>query len=405
MILKKIFFLHILPVIIVVIAVHFFIKLNRIQLAYTSYINFSAKEINENKGFDKFYPNEIKNQVSLAISLKRGIPVLFGSSELTSTHLSGIASNFFNNNKGDKFLSVGHAGFQNFSILSVLAANKSVLKNSKITIILSPGWFEKQFCKGTSIASFFEFCPPNYLYQIYKDTSIDKTTKKHIQSYLYANYDKINSPDAVLRLMSKNQTTSINSIFNYPLEFLNNTLLKQQEKLDAYLISQKQILDVINNYSVTPYLFRNKYVNWDSLKFIASHEFKLISNNNLIGVQNDYYNNWLKNKPKKVLHVLDIDKNNEYKDFTVLINFLKNNNIKPLFVIMPLNSLAHKNLEVLAPTVKSINDLLVKNNFTTLDMFTPNLKNYQIGVLEDIMHPYNVGWYQIDKFILENYHD
>ena len=237
------------------------------------------------------------------------------------------------------------------------------------------------------------------------DNDIDKTTKKHIQSYLYANYDKTNSPDAVLRLMSKNQSTSINSIFNYPFEFLNNTLLKQQEKLDAYFISQKQILDVINNYSVTPYLFRNKYVNWDSLKFIASHEFKLISNNNLIGVQNDYYNNWLKNKPKKVLHVLDIDKNNEYKDFTVLINFLKNNNIKPLFVIMPLNSLAHKNLEVLAPTVKSINDLLVKNNFTTLDMFTPNLKNYQIGVLEDIMHPYNVGWYQIDKFILENYHD
>ena len=55
--------------------------------------------------------------------------------------------------------------------------------------------------------------------------------------------------------------------------------------------------------------------------------------------------------------------------------------------------------------INAITKELKQNNMQVLDMFTPNLKNYQDGVLEDIMHPYNIGWYQIDKFILDNYHD
>ena len=74
-------------------------------------------------------------------------------------------------------------------------------------------------------------------------------------------------------------------------------------------------------------------------------------------------------------------------------------------MITPLNTKAHQNLEVLEPVINAINSELKTNNMTVLDMFTPNLKNYQDGVLEDIMHPYNIGWYQIDKFILDNYHD
>jgi hypothetical protein len=72
---------------------------------------------------------------------------------------------------------------------------------------------------------------------------------------------------------------------------------------------------------------------------------------------------------------------------------------------MPLNTKAHENLVVLKPIVQDIAALLKENDFKTLDMFTPNLAHYEDGILEDIMHPYDLGWYQIDKFILDNYHD
>ncbi|MES2132753.1 MAG: D-alanyl-lipoteichoic acid biosynthesis protein DltD, partial [Bacteroidota bacterium] len=152
---------------------------------------FTAQTLNTLHSFDKFYPNAITHEMALAVALKKRVPVLFGSSELTSSHLQGIAYRFFcKENSDDKFLAVGHAGYQSFAILTTLAANKALLKKSKLTIILSPGWFEKQYASGTSLTSFFEFCPPNYLYQIYRDTSIDAETKQHVEAYIYKNYDK-----------------------------------------------------------------------------------------------------------------------------------------------------------------------------------------------------------------------
>ena len=70
---------------------------------------------------------------------------------------------------------------------------------------------------------------------------------------------------------------------------------------------------------------------------------------------------------------------------------------------MPLNTKAHRNLEDLRPTMNQVAISLKGNGFKILDMFSPNLKNYEEGVLEDIMHPYDYGWYQIDKFIMQNY--
>jgi D-alanyl-lipoteichoic acid biosynthesis protein DltD len=405
MLLKKIALYQILPILIAsaltYVLVLKFIKVNTLNYSV------SAKTIQQTHGIDVFHIDNLNNQIAFSIALKKSVPVLFGSSELTSSHLDGLAGNFFNKNqKTDCFFSIGHAGFQNFAILTTLSANKSLLKDSKITIILSPGWFEKQYCKGTSLKSFFEFCPPNYLYQIYKDTSLDLKTKQHIQNYLYTNYDKISKPDAVMRLMSKNHNPKfLNNIFNYPFATLDNYEIKIQEASDFYLTSQQLILNELTKHSCNPYHFYNQNINWDSLKTKAQQEFKKISNNNTIAVENSYYDAWLKNKPKKKLYAVEAKNNTEYNDFLALLHFLKANNCKPLFVIMPLNTKAHQNLEVLEPTINAIKQELTSNNLKVLDLFSPNLINYEDGVLEDIMHPYNIGWYQIDKFILDNYHD
>ena len=406
MLFKKIALYHVLPITIATVITCVLVK-KYVPIEATDY-TVSQTQINNTRFVDAFHVNNLNNQLAFSIALKKRIPILFGSSELTSNHLDGLATNFFNKNlQSDHFFSIGHAGFQTLAIMSVLAANKPLLPQSKITIILSPSWFEKQYASGTSLKSFFEFCPPNYLYQIYNDPSIDNNTKKHIGNYLYHNYDKISKPDAVIRLMSKhyNDNLKFHQLMNYPFELLDAFELKAQESSNYYLTSQKQIVEQLASAPAKPYYFYHKPVNWDSLNTIAAKEFKLISNNNDVAVENSYYDFWLKNKEKKKLHAVDLKDNTEYHNFLALIQFLKSVNCKPLFVITPLNTKAHQNMEVLEPVINAINNELKTNNLTVLDMFTPNLKNYQDGVLEDIMHPYNIGWYQIDKFILDNYHD
>lgn len=400
MLFKKLFFYHLIPLFIAVcLTLGFILKSNSKNVLNKTLDNRTPEAIVSRE-------QNFNNQVALSIALKRRVPVLFGSSELTANHLEGLARNFFTKDASrDKFLSVGHAGFQNFAMLTVLAANKKLLKYSKVTIILSPGWFEKQYCSGTSLTSFLEFCTPNYLYQIHKDETIDIETKNYIKNYISRNYDKISKPDATMRLMGKKEISSITNIVNYPFYWLDKLEIKNQEQIDFDLISQKIILKSVSKSNVADYHFYNRFVNWDSLIITSQQQFKTISNNNTIAVANDYYNSWLKDKPKKKLTAVDKENNQEFKDFIALVHFLKEADCKPIFVIMPLNTKAHQNLEVLNPIINDINKVLTQNNFKVLDMFTPNLKHYEEGTLEDIMHPYNAGWYQIDKFILENHHD
>jgi poly-D-alanine transfer protein DltD len=367
---------------------------------------FSRNTLNTFHNFDKFYPNSITNEMTLAVSLKKRVPVLFGSSELTSHHLPGISYRFFcREHSNDQFMAVGHAGFQCFAILTTLAANKPVLKDSKITIILSPGWFEKQYASGTSLTSFFEFCPPGYLYQIYRDSSIDAQTRRHIEHYIYNNYDKISKPDAVLRAMGKKKELPLNTLFNYPFQKTDDAEIALQEQRDFSLIAQHRIMEQLSSMDASPYHFSNRQVNWDSLFTASEKNFELVSNTNNIGVENSYYESWLKGKPKKKVEAVDLKHNQEYKDFEALIHFLEINKIKPLFVIMPLNTLAHENLSVLSPTIQEVSLRLKEKGFKTLNMYEQNVSSYRKGVLEDIMHPYDLGWYQIDRFILSNYHD
>lgn len=397
---NKIIIFHLFPLLIG-IAVLVFLK-DKIDQYQIQKFPLQINSINELPPADHFYINNLTQQLSFSYALAKGIPVLIGSSELTSAHLKALAQNYFTKKK-QKIFCLGHAGFQSLAILTVLAANKNLLKNSKLIINLSPGWFEKQYAGGTSLNSFLEFCPPNYLYQLLNDTLLDTGTKYYIFNFINREYEKITAADVLIRIAAKSYYTFPLNYLYTPFSYLNQNILKCRIQNDFYLTSQNFIInkmkaDHYDNYNLT---CGNE--NWDSLFSSSQKAFALISNNNNIAVENNYYNKWLKNKPKKHLTAVEENCNIELKDFKALLNFLKINNCAPLFVLMPLNTNAHENLKVMEPTFNIVLQMLKENNLTTLNMFSPNLKTYQNGVLEDIMHPGNYGWYQIDKFISDNY--
>lgn len=74
---------------------------------------------------------------------------IIGSSELTSSEPE-VPHFFLNKNFNANVFSYGAAGNQSLSILCQLMANETKLKEKNIVFIISPGWFESTFSKGTS---------------------------------------------------------------------------------------------------------------------------------------------------------------------------------------------------------------------------------------------------------------
>ncbi len=361
---------------------------------------FVIPKYGSEKFIDHFYDDNLKGQINLSGNLANGTPVVFGSSELTSNHLVGVPYRYFNEVKHADLFAFGHAGFQNLAMLTVLAANKELLKNSRLLIILSPGWFEGNYAKGTSLASFFEFCPESYLYTIFKDTTIDLHTKNHISKYVNSQYEKIASPGSLHRIYAHRANKL--KLFHKPFVKLNNDLLNNTINYSVDFLIQEMIINELTKMKPKKRIMNCVNENWDSLLVVSKENFKKQCSNNSFGVAKAYYSKWMSSGNKKDVHPVPIISNNELNDFKALIQFLKSNNVKPCFVITPLNTLAHDGLEKLGPAIDEVRKSLDEGGFTYLDMFTPNIKKYDIGVLEDIMHPYDYGWYQINKFINEN---
>lgn len=337
-----------------------------------------------------FNQNRLSENITLSSALAKSIPVVFGSSELTSHHLNALCYNFFKEHN----LSIqafGHAGFQCFAISTVLAANRPVLKNSKIAIILSPGWFEGSDSKGTDLQCFFEYNNDVVMNQIYWDNQLSDSYKTHYANYIKKKYGQINSPSNII-----NQFYTYNDELYAPFNLMYEKVSHSSYSSDVY----NKLLSNLAKDTIQ-YHFQNFKPNWDSLYQSSIEEFKKTSTNNNLGVENEYYSNWLKGKSGLKLEIYE--NSQEYEDFKMLLSLCKELDCKPIFIIMPLNTLAYRNVKGLEPTIKDIKNELQQHDFKCLDMFTPALNHYQIGTTEDVMHPGNYGWYQIDKFIIEEF--
>jgi poly-D-alanine transfer protein DltD len=95
--------------------------------------------------------------------------------------------------------------------------------------------------------------------------------------------------------------------------------------------------------------------------------------------------------------------NQEFEDFKMLLLLCKETNCRPIFTITPINTLCYSNPNDINPIMTSIMKELDKYGFNYLDLFSSNLKSYEKGVLEDIMHPGDYGWYQLDKYIIDEF--
>ena len=111
---------------------------------------------------------------------------LFGSSELSNGVGNYLSSNFLPDSLGAPILAIGKGYHELFAIYCELLYFHPYLKNSKINIVLSPGWFEDG--KGTLPQSFIEFVPPHFITRIIHDSTISEVYKNYLTESVLKNY-------------------------------------------------------------------------------------------------------------------------------------------------------------------------------------------------------------------------
>jgi D-alanine transfer protein len=332
--------------------------------------------------------------------------VVIGSSEMANSEFASIPFNFY------KCIGIGHDGNQCLSIFTQLCAMSNSLPNAKIAIMISPGWFCDNYADGTSLHSFLEYNDKHLLYNAYYNKALPEKYKAYIGAYLADHVNTLESPTGILKVFLYDFLSDEN--------FKNRMLYAPfkayyhwycEHEISQYAKNKKEInsnlLDFCSPYtdsaiSALPAMQVTK--NWDSLYSKAVKEFAANSTNNNMAINNTYYSQWIKTHHMKHLRIVEDAKNQEMKDFKMLLDLIRYYNIDAYFVIPPLNPLAYDNLNELEPQINEIQQEVERNKFECYNMYVSDSNHYAKGILTDVMHLGELGWYKVDSAIYHHFY-
>ncbi|MDN5069108.1 D-alanyl-lipoteichoic acid biosynthesis protein DltD [Aliarcobacter butzleri] len=339
--------------------------------------------------YTKPLQDTLQKTVSLQTDLESGKIVLFGSSELVKyPDQRFLPQKFFNNELNIPLRVQGNEGHQTFVIMSQLAAldNQIVRDNARIAVLLSPSWFTGSNENGLTIPKFLEYMYSGMMNKLYFESETDNKYKYLISDYIKENVSLIKDPSF---------------IYKYPLNVLEKDYLNNEiKKFIIQNFDYKNIKVETLNY-VKPKL------DYDKLR-VEAKNIEISSSNNSFGINNEYYSKYIEpeiaknNFPFTVVIPPELDKNQEFQDFLVLLDFLDKYKIKPLFIMQDLNPYVFAgNREEANELMAIIKSKVLEHNFEYMDMWTYKKEDYEMNTLTDIVHLDELGWIKVNQKIID----
>ena len=359
----------------------FIVVFSLLYISKNEILNYYAKPLQDS----------LQNTISLQNDLESGKIVVFGSSELViNPNQKFLPQNYFNNDLNLPLRIQGNEGQQTFAILSQLAAyhGETIKENAKVVILLSPSWFTGTNDNGTTLPKFLEFMYPGMMNKLYCQSEIDDSYKILINNYVKKNITYIKNP---------------NFIYEYSFNELEEDYLNNEVK--------KFLTKSFDNRDINPPIvtYKNPMLDYENLKKEAN-KISTPSTNNSFGISNEYFTKHIEPSikigsfPYTIIVPSELDKNQEYRDFLVLIELLKSYKIKPLFVMQDLHPYVfEKNRDEMTKIISTIKSKIEENNYGYLDMWTYKKENYEMGTLTDIVHSGELGWVKINQKIIEHF--
>ncbi|MFK7757066.1 MAG: D-alanyl-lipoteichoic acid biosynthesis protein DltD [Flavobacteriales bacterium] len=322
---------------------------------------------------------------------------IFGSSEFSSSEYCPF--NFLPAKYGIPVLGIGHAHHQELSILGELLAADEYVENSKISIIISPGWFNSS---GTNSKAFIEFMRPNFLKRIATSSSIDSKYKLKFGKYIHENYSEFNGVSYEMDVLRDLYLQKEGFVFQQVISSLRTGLRNKFGHVysldtvgyETQLIEVPAFKELSDLTSIG-----------DSLKNLFLDG---ISNNDLF-VYDEYYAKYLVRKDGSVksgsFKSISLDDNSEFSDFKLLVNYLDEKSVDCSFIILPLNPHYYEGMNHGQLLVNELVKVLDSKGMPYLNLFTQAKEEYEPGILRDVMHVGDYGWIKINQFLLDNYYE
>ncbi|MFW2601352.1 D-alanyl-lipoteichoic acid biosynthesis protein DltD [Aliarcobacter butzleri] len=339
--------------------------------------------------YTKPLQDTLQKTVSLQTDLESGKIVLFGSSELVKyPNQRFLPQKFFNNELNIPLRVQGNEGHQTFVIMSQLAAldNQTIRNNARIAVLLSPSWFTGSNENGLTMPKFLEYMYSGMMNKLYFESETDDKYKYLISDYIKENVSLIKDPSF---------------IYKYPLNVLEKDYLNNEMK--KFII---QNFDY-KNIKVETLNYVKPKLDYDKLR-VEAKNIEIPSSNNNFGINNEYYSKYIEpeiaknNFPFSIIIPPELDKNEEFQDFLVLLDFLDKYKIKPLFIMQDLNPYVFAgNREEANELMTIIKSKVLEHNFEYMDMWTYKKEDFEMNSLTDIVHLDELGWIKVNQKIID----
>lgn len=339
--------------------------------------------------YTKPLQDTLQKTVSLQTDLESGKIVLFGSSELVKyPNQRFLPQKFFNNELNIPLRVQGNEGHQTFVIMSQLAAldNETIRNNARVVVLLSPSWFTGSNENGLTMPKFLEYMYSGMMNKLYFESETDDKYRYLISDYIKENVSLIKEPSF---------------IYKYPLNVLEKDYLNNEIK--KFII---QNFDY-KNVKVETLNYVKPKLDYDKLR-VEAKNIEIPSSNNNFGINNEYYSKYIEpeivknNFPFSIIIPPELDKNQEFQDFLVLLDFLDNYKIKPLFIMQDLNPYVFAgNREEANELMAIIKSKVLEHNFEYMDMWTYKKEDFEMNSLTDIVHLDELGWIKVNQKIID----
>ena len=375
-----------------------------------------------------YNPYKDKSAPALQEALGKNTMVIFGSSELGHSRKSPYyIKNMFSEKALDAML-IGQPYSQDMNHATTLAALAPYMKSRKVVLLLSPTWF---MGKDTSPENFsIRYSDSAYIGML-RNPDISPALKRsmaqrtrHLLRNDKAALSRVKAYDAVYLNDTRDPFTRLKARY-----YQNHTML--QERAALLMAEQyRRISDPGTGASGAPGLpgksgnaeparlhssgLRSSgpivspgtTPDWQALqdKALTSAERKI---NNPLMMQDKIWKTRFRSKYRSSvkLHAgTETTVSGEYGDLELFLQVCKEENIKPLLIIQPVNGFWYDHSGLKAPARDGyrakIKDVASRYDAQVTDL---SQYDYEPGVLTDAVHPWGKGWVILDEVIYNYY--
>ena len=353
------------------------------------YYKVNDNSIRYSTNYDKYKSKDI-----LTSNIDLNTLVLLGSSELVATINEDYHPNKIFNYKDFNIMQIGTSYSQNIIQATTLASIEEGMPKRKVAIIESVQWYEKD---GTHRDAFLNKASQEHIYNTLMNEKISKETKEKLidriieitkgnkqQNDLYKKYKKV--------LVEKEGS------------FIDRLLID----FDKMLYSFKLKLKFYQNQSKSDYPVSGEKTpnyNWEEMTEKFVNEVKKKTDNNEFGVDNKYYDTYLRERYdslKGAYKDVDYTESPEYSDFEIFLEVAKELGIEVEVIIFPVNGKWNDytgvSREMRETTYKKIES--VANQFG-VKVLNYGDREYEDYFLFDVMHVGVKGWMEVEKNLYE----